>query len=161
MSTSEFRRPNKARLSGISTERYAILGDIHANLEAFTAVMKDAGEQRCTQYACVGDVVGYNANPSECLEIIRDLNMPCVKGNHDEYASSEKALDGFNPRAAEAILWTRCQLQQSDKQWLRNLKFTRPVSSFSIVHATLDGPQGWGYIFDKWSAAASFSYQNT
>jgi len=66
--------------------KYAVLGDIHANLEALTAVLQDAKEQRCTHYACVGDIVGYNANPKECLDIIRDMGMPCVKGNHDDTA---------------------------------------------------------------------------
>ena len=65
--------------------KYAIIADIHANLEAFETVLKDIKEQQCTHYACLGDVVGYNANPKECLDIVRDMGMPCVKGNHDEY----------------------------------------------------------------------------
>lgn len=141
--------------------RYALLADIHANLEALEVVLADAKAQRCTHYACLGDVVGYNANPKECLDIIRGMGMPCVKGNHDEYCSTEDALDGFNPQAAEAVLWTREQLTADDRQWLRDLKYFRLVATFSIVHATLDGPQRWGYVFDKLLAAASFTYQNT
>ncbi|HTL16123.1 MAG TPA: metallophosphoesterase family protein, partial [Patescibacteria group bacterium] len=57
--------------------------------------------------------------------------------------------------------WTRKQLSPEDKQWLRDLKYVRMVTSFTIVHATLDGPQRWGYVFDKLAAAASFTYQNT
>ena len=97
----------------------------------------------------MGDVVGYGANPKECLDIVREMNMPCVKGNHDEYSSSEEELDGFNPHAAEAVTWTRKQLTKEDRQWLRDLKYVRLVASFSMVHATLDGPQRWGYVFDK------------
>jgi predicted phosphodiesterase len=141
--------------------KYAIIADLHANLEALEVVLNDAKEQRCTHYACLGDVVGYNANPKECLDIIRDMNMPCVKGNHDEYCSLESNLEGFNPHAAEAIQWTRNQLTDDDREWLRNLKYIRMVASFSIVHATLDGPQRWGYVFDRLAAAASFTYQNT
>ncbi len=141
--------------------KYAVIADIHANLEALEAVLKDAKEQKCTHYCCVGDVVGYNANPKECLDIIRDMNMPCVKGNHDEYCSSEEDLDGFNPHAAEAVNWTRKQLSKEDRQWLRDMKYVKLVASFSMVHATLDGPQRWGYVFDKLAAAASFTYQNT
>ncbi|MBI3852195.1 MAG: metallophosphoesterase family protein [Verrucomicrobia bacterium] len=141
--------------------RYAIIADIHANLEALQVVLEDIKEQKCTHYACVGDVVGYNANPKECLDIIRDMGMPCVKGNHDEYCSSEDPLEGFNPHAAEAVNWTRRQLNEEDRQWLRDLKYLRMVASFSMVHATLDGPQRWGYVFDKLAAAASFTYQNT
>ena len=141
--------------------KYAVIADIHSNLEALEVVLNDAKEQKCTHYCCVGDVVGYGANPKECLEIVRSMGMPVVKGNHDEYCSSEEDLEGFNPHAAEAVSWTRKQLSKEDRQWLRDLKYIRLVASFSMVHATLDGPQRWGYVFDKLAAAASFTYQNT
>ncbi|MFO1513663.1 MAG: metallophosphoesterase family protein [Verrucomicrobiota bacterium] len=141
--------------------KFAIIADIHANLDAFQVVLEDCKKQQVTHYACLGDVVGYNANPKECLDIVRAMNMPCVKGNHDEYCSSEEHLEGFNPAAAEAVNWTRKQLTADDTQWLRELKYTRMVTNFTIVHATLDGPQRWGYVFDKLAAAASFTYQNT
>ena len=141
--------------------RYAVIADIHANLEALEVVLNDAKEQKCTHYCCVGDVVGYIANPKECLDIVRSMGMPTVKGNHDEYCSSEEDLEGFNPHAAEAVNWTRKQLSMEDRKWLRELKYIRLVASFTLVHATLDGPQRWGYVFDKLAAAASFTYQNT
>lgn len=141
--------------------KFAIIADIHGNLEAFQVVLQDIKEQHCTHYACLGDVVGYNANPKECLDMVRAMNIPCVKGNHDEYCSSEETMEGFNPAAAEAVAWTRKQLTEDDKQWLRDLKYQRMVSNFTIVHATLDGPQRWGYVFDKLAAAASFTYQST
>ena len=141
--------------------KYAVIADIHSNLEALDVVLADARDQKCTHHACVGDIVGYNANAKECLEIVRKMNMPCVKGNHDEYCSCDDALDGFNPHAAEAVLWTRRQLSDAAKEWLRDLKYIRLVASFSMVHATLDVPQRWGYVFDKLMAAASFTYQNT
>ncbi len=141
--------------------KFAIIADIHANLEAFQVVLADIEQQKCTHVACLGDVVGYNANPKECLDIVRQKGWPVVKGNHDEYCSSEDPLDGFNPAAAEAVNWTRRQLTVEDRQWLRDLKYQRMVTSFTIVHATLDAPQRWGYVFDKLAAAASFTYQNT
>ena len=141
--------------------KYAIIADIHANLEAFQVVLEDIKAQNCTHTVCLGDVVGYNANPKECLDIVRGMNVPVVKGNHDEYCSTENDLEGFNPHAAEAINWTRDQLTLEDRQWLRDLKYIRLVASFTLVHATLDGPQRWGYVFDKLAAAASFTYQNT
>ena len=141
--------------------KFAIIADIHGNLDAFQVVLEDAKKQQVTHYACLGDVVGYNANPKECLDIVRTMNMPCVKGNHDEYCSSDEHLEGFNPAAAEAVNWTRTQLTEDDRQWLRDLKYSRMVTNFTIVHATLDGPQRWGYVFDKLAAAASFTYQNT
>src|ERR1043165_8938196 len=141
--------------------RYAVIADIHGNLEALEVVLADSREQKCTHYCCVGDVVGYGANPKECLDIVRAMNIPVVKGNHDEYCSTDDPLDGFNPAAAEAVNWTRKQLTADDRQWLKDLKYLRMVTSFTIVHATLDVPQRWGYVFDKLAAAASFTYQNT
>lgn len=90
--------------------KYAILADLHANLEALDAVLRDQKAQGCTHMACLGDVVGYGADPKECVEIIRALNIPVVKGNQDEYASSDVPLEGFNPNAAKAVEWTRKQL---------------------------------------------------
>jgi predicted phosphodiesterase len=141
--------------------KYAIIADIHGNLDAFQVILDDIKAQKCTHVACLGDVVGYGANPKECLDIVRGMNIPCVKGNHDEMCSIEDDMEGFNPHAAEAVLWTRQQLNEDDKKWLRDLKYVRLVASFSIVHATLDMPQRWGYVFDKLAAAASFTYQNT
>jgi predicted phosphodiesterase len=141
--------------------KYAIIADIHGNMEAFQTVLEDIKAQNCTHVACLGDVVGYGANPKECLDIVRGMNIPVVKGNHDEMCSIEEEMEGFNPAAAEAVLWTRQQLTEDDKKWLRDLKFQRLVANFTIVHATLDVPQRWGYVFDKLAAAASFTYQTT
>jgi predicted phosphodiesterase len=141
--------------------RVAILSDIHANLEALEAVLADARAQACTEFVCLGDIVGYNANPGECVEIIRDLACPVVKGNHDEQASIISSTEGFNELAEEAIDWTRAQLSAEDKAWLSDLRLTRQVHDFTIVHATLDTPGQWGYVFNDLDAVASFTYQHT
>jgi predicted phosphodiesterase len=141
--------------------KYAIISDIHANLEAHQAVLLDVETQRCTHIVCCGDIVGYNASPKECLDIIRGLNIPCVKGNHDKYCSTDEALKGFNPHAAKVIEWTRRQLTEDDQSWLKELPLVETVAGFTMVHATLDGPERWGYVFDGLAAAASFAYQNT
>ena len=141
--------------------KYAIIADIHGNLEAFQVVLNDIRAQNATHVVCLGDVVGYNANPKECLQIVRDMNIPVVKGNHDEYCSTNEQLEGFNPHAADAVHWTRDQLTDEDKKWLRELKYSRMAANFTMVHATLDAPDRWGYVFDKLAAAASFPYQTT
>jgi predicted phosphodiesterase len=141
--------------------KYAIIADIHGNLDAFQVVLEDIRAQKADHIVCLGDVVGYNAQPKECLDIVRQMNVPCVKGNHDEYCSTENHLEGFNPHAAEAVHWTRDQLSEDDKKWLRDLKYQRMAANFTMVHATLDAPERWGYVFDKLAAAASFPYQNT
>lgn len=141
--------------------RFAILSDIHSNLEALEAVFADAHAQSCREFVCLGDVVGYNANPSECVKLIQGLACPVVKGNHDEQASIIASTEAFNELAEEAIDWTRNHLSADDKAWLANLSLTRQVRDFTIVHATLDCPGQWGYIFNDLDASASFSYQQT
>ena len=141
--------------------RIAIFGDIHANLEAFEVVLADAREQDCTSYICLGDVVGYNANPRECLEIVQSLKCPVVKGNHDDYASSDSSLESFNPLAEVAIQWTRDQLTPPEKFWLGGLPLIAKIRGFTVVHASLDDPAGWGYVLNQLDAAASFSKQTT
>lgn len=103
----------------------------------------------------------YHASPHECVEIVRGLNCPGVKGNHDEYACSTDDLSQFSPIAKKAITWTRKQLADKDKVWLRALKLIRQVSDFSIVHATLDTPHKWGYVFSHMDAALSIMHQHT
>jgi diadenosine tetraphosphatase ApaH/serine/threonine PP2A family protein phosphatase len=141
--------------------RIAILSDLHANLEATEAVLADARDRNCTDYVCLGDVVGYNANPHECVEIVQKLEGPVVKGNHDEQASLEESSRDFNPLAEMAINWTREKLSDADKQWLRELPFTRQVQDFTIVHATLDTPERWDYVFNTLDAVPSFTRQHT
>ena len=141
--------------------KHAIIADLHGNLEAFQAVLDDIKSQSITQIASLGDIVGYCANPKECLDLVRALNIPCVKGNHDEYCASETLPAGLTPRALRVIQWTRNQLTADDRQWLGNLKNVLTVANFTIVHATLHAPQRWEYVFDKLAAAASFPYQQT
>jgi predicted phosphodiesterase len=141
--------------------KFAIIADIHANLEALQAVLEDAKEQRCTHHAFLGDFVGYCADPKACVDMVRVMNAPCVKGNHDEYCATNLPLDGLNLNAAKAVHWSRKQLTVDDRQWLQKLPYVRKVEDFIIVHASLDQPERWPYVFDKLAAAASFPYQTT
>ena len=142
---------------------YAILGDIHANIDALETVLADAREQGVTDYVSVGDVVGYNAAPAECIRIVRDeLKCPVVRGNHDHYvAYVEESLADFHPMAAAVVEWTRSQLSEDDLKWLHDLPLSRPVMGFTIVHSTLDMPLRWGYVFENLQAEANFVYQRT
>ncbi len=141
--------------------KYAILGDIHANLEALNAVLADSKKRGVTHYVCLGDVVGYNASPVECLQLVRELNCPIVRGNHDHYCGVDDTLKGFHPIAADVVGWTRKQLSDEQRAFLRNLQYVTRVETFTVVHSTLDAPEMWGYVFDKLEADASFAYQNS
>ena len=143
--------------------KYAIIGDIHANYEALTAVVEKAASLGVSKFYCIGDIVGYNANPCECIELLRTLDVEVVvRGNHDEYACTDTDFAGFNPQAAWAAEWTRLQITPAHKDWLRSLPFQQVLGSkLTLVHATLDMPTKWGYVFDKWHAGASMNYQRT
>ena len=141
--------------------RYALVADIHANLTALQTVLQDIQEQKCTHVACLGDLVGYHDHPKECVDLIRSMQIPCVKGNFDEYCCSNTRLDGFNPRAKEHIQWTHDQLTEEDRAWMRGLPFVALVHDFAIVHSTLNEPSRWTYVFDRISARFHFDHQTT
>lgn len=141
--------------------KIALFGDIHANLEALETVLADAKAQGCNSFVCLGDVVGYNANPSECLEIIREMGCPVVKGNHDEDAGGDHSLEMMNPIAAEALEWTREHLNAEQREFLARMRMVRQVEDFTIVHSTLDQPNVWNYVTNKFDAMSNFSYQFT
>lgn len=141
--------------------KIALFGDIHANWEALEAVLADAAEQGCDSHVCLGDVVGYNADPVKCLEKIQELGCPVVKGNHDEDAGGEHSLEMMNPTAAEALQWTRDQLSAEQREWLARMRMVRQVEDFTIVHSTLDQPNVWNYVTNKFDAMSNFSYQFT
>lgn len=145
----------------MQAKRYAILGDIHSNFEALNTVLEDAADQHIDEYICAGDLVGYNANPAECLERVREICSVCVRGNHDHYCSHDESLDDFHPLAANVVDWTRRHLSDDHTTYLRQLPLQRMVRGFSLVHSTLDMPDKWGYVFDTLEAEAHFSYQTT
>ena len=139
--------------------RIAIFGDVHANLDALEVVLADCREQGVDSYLCTGDVVGYNACPHECLEIVRSLGCPVVKGNHDHYVASTADLSDFNPHAAAVVEWTRSMLDDEELQYLNDLPFTETKMGISLVHSTMDRPENFGYVFDNQQAEANFINQ--
>lgn len=143
------------------SKKYAILGDIHANWEALSAVLDDAAANGVDTYVCVGDIVGYNASPAQCLDKIRELCVAVVRGNHDHYVAHDECLEDFHPLAANVIDWTRRQLSRDQLQYLKNLRLSRIVDGFTIVHSTLDMPEKWGYVIDALDADANFNYQTS
>lgn len=141
--------------------KYAVMGDIHGNWEALCAVLKDAEEQGATHYACVGDIVGYNASPGECLDRVHQINCAVVLGNHDHYCVHDESLWDFHPLAANVVDWTRRHLTDAQKNFLRSCRMVKIVDGFTIVHSTLDMPGRWGYVFEEIDASANFNYQST
>mgnify|MGYP001778353259 CR=1 FL=1 len=143
-------------------KRFAIISDIHANIEALDAVLADAKAQKVDDFLCLGDVVGYNAAPAECIRRIRELGCKVVMGNHDHYCSDPSVnLDDFQPNAASVIEWTRRNLSEDDIRWLQSLPYTLTLFGFTAVHSTLDSPEHFRYAFDATDAADSFTAQRS
>jgi diadenosine tetraphosphatase ApaH/serine/threonine PP2A family protein phosphatase len=90
--------------------RQALISDIHGNLEALTAVMTDIQEQKVDRIVCLGDIVGYGPNPTECLDIVINCCAFTILGNHDQAALFDP--EGFNPVALRAIYWTRDEMDR-------------------------------------------------
>ena len=145
--------------------KIAILSDIHANADALQQVLSFCESLGVDKYASLGDIVGYNAEPQRCLQMINALNpIAMVRGNHDDYTSMEDdAMEGFNPNARKAILWTRSQLTDEERRKVGTppLRITIPGMPITLVHSTLDSPNTWGYVFDVYHAIDNFSYQLT
>ena len=145
--------------------KYAILSDIHANYYALSAVIEDVRNQECTDLVCLGDIVGYNAYPRECLDYIRSLNCPVVLGDHDE-AVADPSVAQMSPAALNVIQWTRDQLAAEDLAWLASLKFHATVKPdtgfpFTIVHSSMDHPSYWTNVRNRDDAVRHFSRQIT
>jgi predicted phosphodiesterase len=126
--------------------RYAIFSDIHSNLEALQAVLKDAQKQEAQVHICLGDLVGYNADPKACVEIVRALECPVIKGNHDEAATHVQELPHFNPLAMAGIKHSRSQLTLDLVRYLNGLPMQRDFKEFTCVHSSLHEPENWHYV---------------
>jgi len=140
--------------------KYAILGDIHANLPALEAVLDHAASQGVTDYISLGDVVGYNADPSACIQIVRQLCCAVVKGNHDHYAATDEPMNNFNEAAEETVAWTRSVLNAEERAWLGGLPLKREMDNFIITHSSMDHPEKWNYVLDRAAAAESLRFQD-
>jgi diadenosine tetraphosphatase ApaH/serine/threonine PP2A family protein phosphatase len=141
--------------------KIAILADIHANLNAFTAVLKDV-EQRggVDNYWCLGDVVNYGPDPSKCVELLRRLKHVAIAGNHDLAAAGKIPLNLFNPDAARAMEWTIKQLNQEDIGFLAGLGEMQIRDDFTMVHGSPRDPI-WEYLLSVTQAEENFGYFNT
>jgi len=118
--------------------RYAVVSDVHANLEAFEAVLAEIDHIGVDRIVSLGDLVGYSANPNDCVRIAVERDIPTLMGNHDAAACGlEEPLD-FNPIARAAILWTRTVLEEECRQFLRVQPEQRSLpGSVRLVHGSL------------------------
>ena len=137
----------------------AIFSDIHGNLEAFETVIEDARSQGVTNFACLGDIVGYGPDPAGCLAKVQEIGCVCIKGNHDEDASNDRDLWNLSEVARDSLLWTRKRLTTSQKDWLAALPYQKRLGRNLLVHATLEEPENWQYVTNKFDAEVALSQQ--
>lgn len=141
--------------------RYAILADIHANLEALEAVLKDLEKRGgADEIWCLGDIVGYGPDPGPCIKRLVSYPHQAVAGNHDWAAIGRLALSAFNPDAAAAALWTADQLSPQEVHYLDSLPLQIIKGDFTLVHGSPRSPL-WEYIIAPLTAQASFPLFST
>lgn len=140
--------------------RYAIISDIHSNIEALGAVLDAVSRLEVKKTICLGDIVGYNANPNECIALVRAHGIKCVMGNHDERASGLADTSNFNQQAEIALLWTRTVLTDESRDFLRDLpRSHREGRKFLAVHGSVNSLDD--YIQCARDAARNFGLLDT
>ena len=141
--------------------RYGILADIHSNLPAFQAVLDDLEERGgVDEIWCLGDIVGYGPDPSECISLLRQYAHLSVAGNHDWASIGKVDVSDFNPDAAAACRWTAGQLTEEDAAYLEGLPLTVRRGEFTIVHGSPREPI-WEYVVSARTALPNFDSFDT
>jgi predicted phosphodiesterase len=142
--------------------RVLVVSDIHANAPALEAVFADAEQDGAVDAVwCAGDIVGYGADPSRVIELLRARPFTSVAGNHDLAASGRMGVEEFNPVAAAAALWTADQLSKDERSFLAALPMTCAASGkMTLVHGSLRAPE-WEYLLTPEQAEAHLALQRT
>ena len=136
--------------------RYAVLSDIHGNLEALRAVLADAAEH-ADDVLCLGDVVGYGADPAPCVDLVGTRARAIVAGNHEHAVIGRLDLSWFNRYARAAAEWTRERLDASCTSYLDALPLTAVVGDATLVHASPHQPQDWDYLVTEEDGLTAFT----
>jgi diadenosine tetraphosphatase ApaH/serine/threonine PP2A family protein phosphatase len=127
--------------------RTAILTDIHANLEALTACIEAAEKQKVDRFVCLGDTVGYGADPNAACDLVRARCAFTVLGNHDAAVAGRMDYSYYYAAAREVLDWTALQLSPENMQWLRGLPYQHPEGDIFYGHASPRDPQAFEYVF--------------
>jgi diadenosine tetraphosphatase ApaH/serine/threonine PP2A family protein phosphatase len=127
--------------------RCAVFADIHSNFDALTVVLDDIAREKPDAIYCVGDIVGYGAEPTKCLKAVRALGCPVVAGNHDSAVAGKMDIDFFNADALQGVMLTRGWISEDDLLYLRSLELTCLRDGVLLVHSTPADPGAFQYIF--------------
>lgn len=142
--------------------KYGLISDIHGNLEALKAVLGALAEEDPDAYLCIGDIVGYGANPKECIEIVRSLKPEVsIAGNHEWGVLGSLDLDYFSEYAREAINWTKNILSPGEIKYFKSLQLVGSGKNMTLVHGSLEDPKEFYYIFDAAGAEGTIKLLKT
>lgn len=137
--------------------KYAIFSDVHGNLDALEAVLDHSSGENVGRYLCLGDVIGYGADPNECIERLQAIeNCVCLKGNHDAAVTDRRERTFFHEVALEGIRFTERRLAPDNLDFLRGLEYEFRAGSLMAVHASPFRPESWEYVLDQAGAARAF-----
>ena len=134
-----------------------IISDIQGKYNALEAVLDDPQGSKASATFCLGDIVGYGAEPSRCIEKIRDVCDIVVSGNHDAGAVERVSLDRFNSPGASALIWTKTVLPDKDKEWLASLPYSAEFDEFFLCHSFPADPESWIYVLKPGQAVSAVS----
>lgn len=132
-----------------------VISDVHSNLTALEAVLADRAGLEADVTVCLGDVVGYGAEPSRCIERVRSTCRLVVTGNHDSGVAGGTPRSHFNRAGAEAIEWTRRTLDAAEVDWLAGLPMEAVLEDFLLCHSDPANPGGWRYILTRETAVTA------
>jgi predicted phosphodiesterase len=139
--------------------RILIISDIHGNLTALEAAIKDAGP--VDGVWCLGDLVGYGPDPNECIERVLELeNLICLIGNHDAAVTGDIEISTFNHEARLAVIWTQSVIKTRYVDYLRSLSPQTVIDSVSLAHGSPRQPI-WEYLLDTQTALQNFDHFDT
>ncbi len=141
--------------------KIALISDIHANIEALEGVLADISTQKVDEVFCLGDIVGYGANPNECIELVKKSCSVVLLGNHDAAAVGLLSTQHFNIHAKIAIEWTTDNLKKTGFEYLKSLPLQEIKYTHTLVHATPYEPNMWYYITSLEEAAFNFQFFET
>jgi diadenosine tetraphosphatase ApaH/serine/threonine PP2A family protein phosphatase len=141
--------------------RYAIISDIHANLEALDTALQHIDTLAVNEIVCLGDVVGYGPNPNECIELIRTRCKHTVLGNHDIAALDLEQTLYMNNLARDAAYWTHNHLTERSRTFLQGLPLVVEIEHATLVHASPFEPDEWHYIMSSYDAETAFQQFTT
>ena len=141
--------------------KLAFISDIHGNLAALEAVLNCLSEEGCFKTLCAGDIVGYGPDPKACIQLIRERDIPCVKGNHDEWAVHGRGSFGMSRDARISLSWTHRELDRDERNWLANLPMHYSYAGITVVHASHAVYPRWPYVVTARQMLNNFVFQRT